>query len=269
LNLKDPKISQIVQIFERKVSSMEAKERELEQLVQSKEQALTQSERLRSHYRSQSHDGDMTKLRVMLAEFEAKTEEAQSQVAQASQDRDRHLNALATMQRDLDDRQTLLEHSRTEFNNLYSELQREKINLTKVLESQRSENEQEREMHQVLRKHYDDMKLKFEVASTSLFDKEEEVRVLNDIVVQKDVDNARERETVQKLETAIAKHEAELAKVREKESMQRQQIAKIEHELATTTKQSAMLKTELERVRIENQKLYKVKEQMKKIASEM
>jgi hypothetical protein len=32
-----------------------------------------------------------------------------------------------------------------------------------MLESQRSENEQEREMHQVLRKHYDDMKLKFEV----------------------------------------------------------------------------------------------------------
>jgi hypothetical protein len=38
----------------------QAKERELEQLVQSKEQALTQSERLRSHYRSQSHDDDVS-----------------------------------------------------------------------------------------------------------------------------------------------------------------------------------------------------------------
>ncbi len=59
----------------------------------------------------------MTKLRVMLAEFEAKTEEAQSQVAQANLDRDRHLDALTTIQRDLEDRQTLLEHSRIEFNN--------------------------------------------------------------------------------------------------------------------------------------------------------
>jgi hypothetical protein len=53
----------------------------------------------------------------MLAEFEAKTEEAQSQVAQANLDRDRHLDALTTIQRDLEDRQTLLEHSRIEFNN--------------------------------------------------------------------------------------------------------------------------------------------------------
>ena len=45
-----------------------------------------------------------------------------------------------------------------------TELQREKSGLEALLDAQRNENNEEREMHDVLRKHYNEMKSKFETS---------------------------------------------------------------------------------------------------------
>lgn len=78
--IKDPKISQLINVFDRKIASLEvilalfsniyhiqlnfiliqAKERDLEEMVRVKEHALSQSERLRSQYRNHGADGDVS-----------------------------------------------------------------------------------------------------------------------------------------------------------------------------------------------------------------
>uniref|UniRef100_A0A914VHU2 Protein CIP2A n=1 Tax=Plectus sambesii TaxID=2011161 RepID=A0A914VHU2_9BILA len=269
MNIKDPKISQLISVFDRKIASLEAKERELEEMVRVKEHALSQSERLRSQYRSQGPaEGDLPQFRDVVADLELKTEKALAETTLVKRERDTMSERLARLQTAIDEKQRLLDDTKLEYSARLAELQRERMNLAKLLETQKSENDQEREMHQVLRRHYDDMKQKFEAASGSLFDKEEEARKLLEQLNNKQSEISRQADVIQRVETALANKEEEFSKVESKELKSRAEIRRLETESASQLKQISELKRDIDRLRADNQKYAKLKEQLGKMASE-
>lgn len=74
-SLKDAKASELYAAYERKIQILQARGRDLENLVRAKDEALAQSEKLR-HYRAESHmETEISKIREITQECEALREQ--------------------------------------------------------------------------------------------------------------------------------------------------------------------------------------------------
>ncbi|WKX93968.1 hypothetical protein Q1695_011325 [Nippostrongylus brasiliensis] len=162
-NIKDATMSDVLATYEKKISLMERRERELEVLLAAKDQALAQSERLRMQFRgngsSSSSEADMARIRTLVAECEALREKHEEAVKQLD----------AT-------RQVLKERTIS--------MQTELARVTQERDDLASEIVQEREVVLSANKLADDLKKKLEVASNALVERQSELVLAHQEVAQ-------------------------------------------------------------------------------------
>uniref|UniRef100_A0A915DRE9 Uncharacterized protein n=1 Tax=Ditylenchus dipsaci TaxID=166011 RepID=A0A915DRE9_9BILA len=120
------------------------REMELEKLITLKEQALSQSEHMRITKRDRN-SSEVENLRLLLHDLENKNTGRDEE-----KDGRRH------------------EFLKIDFESKYRELEQEKKQLT-------DENDKERDLHAVLRKRFDDITQKFDLATTTIFEKQMEI----------------------------------------------------------------------------------------------
>ncbi|KAE9419544.1 hypothetical protein Angca_006612 [Angiostrongylus cantonensis] len=156
-NVNDPKMSDILYAYERKIQLMERRERALELMLSAKDQALAQSEKLRMQFRggmSSSGAVDMSQIRTLVADCESLREKYEVTNKQ-------------------------LELTRRMLEEKTSSMQEELARITQQRDDLASEISQEREVVMTANKLADDLKKKLEITSSALLERQNDVVALN------------------------------------------------------------------------------------------
>uniref|UniRef100_A0A7I4Y4Q1 Protein CIP2A n=1 Tax=Haemonchus contortus TaxID=6289 RepID=A0A7I4Y4Q1_HAECO len=156
-NVKDAKVSDVLSAYEKKISLMERREREMELLLSAKDQALAQSEKLRLQFRgtgSNNNEADMARVRSLISDCEALREKNEK------------------ITKELEETRKQLEEKTTAMEAEVARVAQERDDLA-------SEISQEREVVVSANKLADDLKKKLEIASTALLERQNEVTSLS------------------------------------------------------------------------------------------
>uniref|UniRef100_A0A674D1J2 Cellular inhibitor of PP2A n=1 Tax=Salmo trutta TaxID=8032 RepID=A0A674D1J2_SALTR len=157
--MKDVRVSEIMDVYEQKISSLASKEGRLQDLLEAKALALSQADRLITQYRCQraQAEAEARKLASMLKEAEQRREELQaelgSQVLEAERakgDIEELLQHNARLQADSQEHQSLKGSYNQLFNEserLLKELQAAHISLTKQMDTLRKTQDTLRLQH--------------------------------------------------------------------------------------------------------------------------
>jgi len=144
LDLKDPRISQIVTAFEKREAEFKIREHELERMLAEKNKQLT-AQRTNGNGSLLHHNGSSSTVR----ELEKSVAEREAEIV-----------ALESEKSDLIEREKRMQQALDSERNVHvarqQVLEREKIALEQ-------ENEKERELHTVLRRRFDEMTAKFDL----------------------------------------------------------------------------------------------------------
>lgn len=159
-DLKDSRVSQLLNIYERKIQIMKIREQELEKLLAKKEDSLRQSERIRNLY---SNENEVNNLRQLITDCEKKLEESNARFTSLYADK-------KEMQDMCDDYKKKVEEKEMELALLNDELAR----MTQEKNFLEEENKNEREFSTLTKSRYDELKKKFEQTSAALIEKDKE-----------------------------------------------------------------------------------------------
>ncbi|KAK7881255.1 hypothetical protein WMY93_029664 [Mugilogobius chulae] len=186
---KDSLVSEVINVYEQKLSAFESKECRLQDLLEAKALALSQADRLISQFRVQQAqaEAEARKLGCLLKEAERRREELQCdlgnqvlEVERCKSDIEELLKHNARLQQDSEEHQTLkgayntLLNRLNESERLLKELQMAHISLTK-------QNDILKKNHETLQQHDDRMVALVE-------EKEDEIKGLHSDLQQKDSD---------------------------------------------------------------------------------
>lgn len=187
--MKDVRVSEIMDVYEQKISSLASKEGRLQDLLEAKALALSQADRLITQYRCQraQAEAEARKLASMLKEAEQRREELQaelgSQVLEAERakgDIEELLQHNARLQADSQEHQSLkgsynqLLNRFNESERLLKELQAAHISLTKQMDT--------------LRKTQDTLRLQHDKALCELKEREEQMKSFQSELQQRNSD---------------------------------------------------------------------------------
>uniref|UniRef100_A0A8C7CJ87 Cellular inhibitor of PP2A n=1 Tax=Oncorhynchus kisutch TaxID=8019 RepID=A0A8C7CJ87_ONCKI len=200
--MKDVRVSEIMDVYEQKISSLASKEGRLQDLLEAKALALSQADRLITQYRCQraQAEAEARKLASMLKEAEQRREELQvelgSQVLEAERakgDIEELLQHNARLQADSQEHQSL----KGSYNQLFNESERQfELNQLPAKEKEREELE---ETVDILRK---------ELNKTELARKDASIRA-SSLELQK----AQVEAKLQKKEDELNKHSSMIAMI--------------------------------------------------------
>uniref|UniRef100_A0A3Q3WHD5 CIP2A N-terminal domain-containing protein n=1 Tax=Mola mola TaxID=94237 RepID=A0A3Q3WHD5_MOLML len=183
---KDPHVSEIINVYEQKLSAFTSKENRLQDLLEAKALALSQADRLITQYRFQraQAEAEACKLGSLLKEAERRREDLQvelsSQVLEVERskaDMEELLQHNARLQQDSEEHQALKGAYNALLNRserLLKELQAAHISLTKQSDS--------------LRKNHEALQLQHEKMALVLEEREQEIRSLQSDLQQKNSD---------------------------------------------------------------------------------
>ncbi|TMS35543.1 hypothetical protein L596_002925 [Steinernema carpocapsae] len=206
VNGKDARLSQIVGVFEKKLSMMESREKELETLISIKDHALAQNDRQRFSNGSSGTELNSLKTAIAILENSLGEEKLRNKEIRA-------LNDKLTEQIDAAKTQAEIAIERSDH------LQKEKLQLTELLQTQQTENVEERKIQHILRLKFDDMTEKFTTTSKTLFEAEEQVAKLNVLLMQAtEATEARskvENAKLNQLEKSVTENEQKLTSLKE------------------------------------------------------
>uniref|UniRef100_A0A0M3IDC0 Chromosome segregation protein SMC n=1 Tax=Ascaris lumbricoides TaxID=6252 RepID=A0A0M3IDC0_ASCLU len=232
LQLKDPHVSQLIGVFERKILILKNRELELEQLIAKKDDSLRQSERLRALYSNQSNDAEISNLRQLLSDYEKQIDESNAVIKTMGLEKKENEKAYESVKKTVDEKQT-------EIDSLVEQLA--KVNQEK--NALIGENNYEREFSTLMKSRYDDLKSKFDQTSLTLIEKDQECsRLGKDIsklkgdLSAKDADIKNLAEQLRKSEEANAEtakeHQADMKRFQEKLDDREAEIERLSRELA-------------------------------------
>ncbi|KAK3742452.1 hypothetical protein QZH41_011414, partial [Actinostola sp. cb2023] len=203
LEIKDPRASEIMDIYEAKLSALLTKESHLQDLLEAKTLAVDQADRLISQYRCRraQSEAECTKLRQFLQESEKKNENQTEQINMM-------VEAQKAAQKEME---TLLRHNENlriieeEYGHLKiafaEQSQRLETNQRSLIAAQ-DENKALSELSEMLRRHNDNLKCQHDCATKQLLELEQERK--------KVVQQLKERESkVQETKKALQQQEKE------------------------------------------------------------
>ncbi|XP_072165472.1 protein CIP2A-like [Diadema setosum] len=245
LDLKDVKASEIMDVYEHKLSSLATKESHLQDLLEAKAMALAQADRLIAQYRCRKAqaDNEARKLRSMIQESEKRSEEYREQLSEATLERERMLAEGKAMMGQIERLEAVArEHEKLKA--AYAEQTQRLEAVQNCLEDKKQEHASLLELHEVLTKHSEALKQKHETTLAHLDELERQHKATAKQLKQTEVQlgstqeelaetsrtlskTERERED---LEAAIDKLRGELSKAEQAKKKLSQQVSNLESE---------------------------------------
>ncbi|XP_065684647.1 protein CIP2A homolog L isoform X2 [Hydra vulgaris] len=211
LEIKDSKLSDIMEFYEQKLTFLAGRETHLEDLLNAKTLALTQSDRLIAQYRCRQaqSEAECLKLRTMLQQSEKVIEKDTIKIEQftkSKQDSDIKINTLLEEIQQL--RLTVTEHEnlKADFNDLS-----QKVNaLEKSLLAADAENHSLAAMNDCLLKNNESLKVKIECSSDRIKIMEEEYLKISDSVKEKENKINEMKKHINQVEVQITEKQREV-----------------------------------------------------------
>lgn len=271
LELKDANSSEIIDIYEHKLQSLQTKEDQLQDLLEAKTLALTQADRLIAQHRSRkaAYEAEGAKMRKLLHTSERNSEKCREENNELKLQKEKLHNTLES----LTEEKNRLEQIAEEHQQLtvaYTELSEKYRTVDKSFLSLRQEHKTLTEMHEMLQKHNESLKQQYDVTSEQLSKLEEERKQLSKTLKERDTkisDISKAQTKLQKdykssekereqLEEAVDKFRANLAKLEQTKKQLQHQLSSLEmvcsqHEtdLNTKDKELTNLRGEVEKHR--------------------
>eukprot|EP00057_Strongylocentrotus_purpuratus_P021361 XP_011675835.1 PREDICTED: protein CIP2A homolog isoform X1 [Strongylocentrotus purpuratus] len=243
LDLKDVKASEIMDVYEHKLSALATKESHLQDLLEAKAMALAQADRLIAQYRCRKAqaDNEARKLRSMIQESEKRSEEYRDELSGKMVEKERMAGEMKNMMAQIERLEAVArEHER--LTTAHAELGQRLESLRETLEAEKQERASLLELHEMLTKHSEALKDKHETTIGRLEELEgqhkgtvKQLRLTEGRLgeLQEELNETestlrkteRERE---ELEAAIDKLRGELAKAEQAKKKLSQQVSKLE-----------------------------------------
>lgn len=251
LELKDMKLSEMIDIYEHKLQSMQLREQQLQDLLEAKTLAVNRADRVISQYRSRRAEAEAenSSMRHMVRDFERRTEEYQEKLKNMESLEAKH-NQLVTEQQKLVS--IAAEYQQLKEN--HAEQCQKTDNLEHMLNSLKEEHSSLVEMHEILRKHHESLKQQNETVlekqaklSRSLKESESQVKVLKKLTSEQEEQLHKVSKERDELEEAIDKVRGNLSKTEDQKKELHQQISSLElvcqqHESTIQEKTTELLK---------------------------
>uniref|UniRef100_A0A4W6G4H0 Cellular inhibitor of PP2A n=1 Tax=Lates calcarifer TaxID=8187 RepID=A0A4W6G4H0_LATCA len=226
--VKDSHVSEIIDVYEQKLSAFASKESRLQDLLEAKALALSQADRLIAQYRFQraQAEAEARKLGGLLKDAERRREDLQSElsnqvleVERSKADMEELLQHNARLQRDSEEHQALKGAynallSRSESERLLKELQTAHISLTK--------------QNDTLRKNHEALQLQHEKMASVLEERGEEIRSLHSDLQQKNSDIAGLHAELRAEEEKVKERDQERRDLEETVDVLRKELNKTE-----------------------------------------
>lgn len=226
---KDSLVSEVINVYEQKLSAFESKESRLQDLLEAKALALSQADRLLAQFRVQQAQGEAEarKLGCLLKEGERRREELQSElgnqgleVERCKSDIEELLKHNARLQRDSDEHQTLkgvyntLLNRFNESERLLKELQAAHISLTKH--------------NDTLKQNHEALQLQNDKTVALLEEREKAIKSLHSDLQQKDNEIADLRSELRAEEQKLKEKDRERRDLEETVDVLRKELDKTE-----------------------------------------
>ncbi|ESO97047.1 hypothetical protein LOTGIDRAFT_239225 [Lottia gigantea] len=197
--MKDHKVSNIIQLYEHQLQSLKVNEEHLENLLKTKSLELVQSDRLISQYRISGarFEADSQNLRSVLHESEKKSESLLDKLNEM-----RIKNNQLEEQVDLENQKVA--HVLEEYEDLktnYSELVDSGEKMRRNLNTLKQEMESKEEMYDMLQKYHADLKQQNDKTCDQLYTLEKEWKLQEKILKEKEAKLQEMTELYSKLET--------------------------------------------------------------------
>ncbi|XP_034717589.1 protein CIP2A [Etheostoma cragini] len=227
--VKDSHVSEIIDVYEQKLSAFASKESRLQDLLDAKALALSQADRLIAQYRFQraQAEAEACKLGCLLKEAERRREDLQGElsrqvleVERSKADMEELLQHNARLQQDSEEHQALkgaynsLLNRFNESERLLKELQAAHISLTK--------------QNDTLRKNHEALQLQHEHMASVLEEREEEIRSLRSDLQQKNSDITGLRGELRAEEEKVKEKDQERRELEETVDVLRKELNKTE-----------------------------------------
>ncbi|XP_072306684.1 protein CIP2A [Eucyclogobius newberryi] len=224
---KDSLVSEVINVYEQKLSAFESKESRLQDLLEAKALALSQADRLISQFRMQQAqaESEARKLGGLLKEGERRREELQCnlgnqvlEVERCKSDIEELLKHNARLQQDSEEHQTLkgayntLLNRLNESERLLKELQAAHISLTK--------------QNDTLKKNHETLQLQNDRTVALVEERDEEIKSLHLNLQQKDSDIAGLRSELRAEEQKLKEKEQERRDLEETVDVLRKELDK-------------------------------------------
>jgi len=196
LDIKDSKVSDIMDYYEHKLAALTGRERHLEDLMEAKTQALSQSDRLLSQFRCRQaqSDAECLKLRTLLKTSEKKCETDSVRMDQFLKTKNTLESQISRLNKQMD----ILQQDSEKLKKLQYQYQEQTTTLEAVqkrLVASEEENASLAAMNDCLHKNSEKLKSKLEVSNEHIKMTEGEVKKLNQII-NKNEETIKERDNM-------------------------------------------------------------------------
>ncbi|GAB1602461.1 protein CIP2A-like [Argonauta hians] len=231
-NLKDMKLSDMIDVYEHKFQSMQMREQQLQDLLEAKTLAVSRADRVISQYRSRHAEAEAENcsVRIMVRNFEKRTEEFQEKLRNMTVLETDYNNLLAEKQK-----LVVIAEEHKVLKGNYAEQSQKLENAEDMLSTLRQEHTSLTEMHEILRKQHESLKQQNEVGlekqsklSRQLKESETLIKSLQKMVseIEEQIQKlSRERDN---LDEAIEKVRKDLAKTESEKKELQQKISSLE-----------------------------------------
>ncbi|KRX83181.1 Protein CIP2A [Trichinella sp. T6] len=213
----DGRFSEIMNVYEMKISAIESENRQLQTELYSR--IFNQQKNDCSFARFISFGEEAKKeaemLRQVLRKAEQKNDDLSEELKQKLSEISEQQCRIEQLKKRLDEKLNLVESLR----NTENALRKQAECLEASLEVAQKEAESEKIMHGQIREHYSKMKVNFEAVSARLIEAKEDIKRMRSNIEKLKVDNAKQEEVNDQLMSKIANLEEELRKHSEIQEM--------------------------------------------------
>ncbi|VDP18581.1 unnamed protein product [Soboliphyme baturini] len=235
-------MSQVIDVYERKLAALQMKEKQVNEVLRANKKALQQNDRLLINNQNsrQEAENEAVKLRSLLHESERKSEKTFVKLTTAEQEIATLTKQVLQLNEDIKECKAIIESYKEKEGNYEMKI----TNLQKALETSKIDMESEKEYHNVLRKHYDQLKNKFETNSCKLMNAEEELNRLRRSLKEKDVELQGHLNAEEELAVANKQKEEDISCLEKNVEKLRENLQVLEQDKKMLQQKNADLETD-------------------------
>ena len=215
LDIKDAKASDIIDVYEHKLASLQTREGQLQDLLDAKTMALSQADQIISQYRARqaSSETDIRKVALLLQKSDREQEILRQQLKESERERseaDGEIEGLVSKVESLEEvvkqhRQLVVSHA---------ELQQSMENLQETMTAQREENHSLSAMLETLQQHDESLKKQLDCVMIQIQQLEVQRQQLEEQLGEKEASAVDLKQALKEQEAISRKHENEKKKIK-------------------------------------------------------